>query len=264
MKLALFLGAAVAAITLAASAETTSRVIVRHGGHPDMNLDADNDGWLTRAEATAAADRMFEHMDVNHDGRLTPEDRQAMHEMHVRVDGPDVHIERGDAEDGERHVRIIRRGDSDIDDAEIEAEVERAMAEAHRSVEQAERQAHRAERRARAAEREAHDAERRTERQVIIIRGDGDEHEAEVLGAAPVPPLPPMPPHPPMFMMLVANSDEADTNGDGALSREEFRAQQLRFFDASDANGDCRIRFEAPPEPPQPPEPPAPPAPPRR
>ncbi|MBN8608751.1 MAG: hypothetical protein J0L81_17675 [Caulobacterales bacterium] len=67
-----------------------------------------------------------------------------------------------------------------------------------------------------------------------------------------------------MFMMLIANSDEADTNGDGGLSREEFRAQQLRFFDASDANGDRRIRFEAPPVAPEPPAPPAPPEPPRR
>ncbi|MBL8542623.1 MAG: hypothetical protein JNJ63_02340 [Hyphomonadaceae bacterium] len=259
MKLALFLGAAVTAVTLAAaSAETTSRVIVRHGGGPDINFDANNDGWLTRAEATAAADRAFEHMDVNHDGRLTAEDRQAMHEMHVRVDGPDVHIE--DDGHGERHVRVIRRGDSDIDDAEIEAEIERAMAEAHRGVEQAEREAHRAERHAREAEREARDAERHTERRVVIIRGDDDE-AADLPG---MPPMPPMPPHPPMFMMLVANSDEADTNGDGALSREEFRAQQLRFFDASDANSDGRIRFEAPPEPPQPPEPPEPPAPPRR
>ena len=49
-----------------------------------------------------------------------------------------------------------------------------------------------------------------------------------------------------MFMMLMANSDEMDTNHDGAISREEFRAQQLRFFDASDANGDGRIRFEPP------------------
>ena len=65
------------------------------------------------------------------------------------------------------------------------------------------------------------------------------------------------------FMMLIANSEEADRNGDGALSREEFVAQHLRFFDASDANGDGRVRFE-PPVPPTPPAPPAPPEPPRR
>ena len=78
--------------------------------------------------------------------------------------------------------------------------------------------------------------------------------------------------HPPMFMMIYANSGEADRNGDGALSKEEFVAQQLRFFDASDANGDGKIKFDPPamaepPEPPAPPAapvPPAPPQPPRR
>ncbi|MBK8542916.1 MAG: EF-hand domain-containing protein [Caulobacteraceae bacterium] len=66
------------------------------------------------------------------------------------------------------------------------------------------------------------------------------------------------------FMMLIANSEEADRDGDGALSREEFVAQHLRFFDASDANGDGRVRFEEPPRPPEPPAPPAPPEPLRR
>src|SRR5262249_61898789 len=73
--------------------------------------------------------------------------------------------------------------------------------------------------------------------------------------APPVPPIPPAP-----FMMLIANSEEADRNGDGALSREEFVAQHLRFFDASDANGDGRIRFDEPPVPPTPPVAPAAPA----
>ncbi len=259
MKFALYLGAAVAAVTLVAAAETSSQVIVRHSGHQDFNVDADNDGWLTRAEASAGADRMFEHMDANNDGRLTAEDREAMREMHIRSGGHDIRIE--DGEDGERHVRVIRRGD--VEDVEVEAEVERAMAEAHRHVERAEREARRAERRAHEAEREARDHAGREEHRIVIIRADDDDHHAEHLGVAPVPPAPPMPPHPPMFMMLIANSDEADANGDGALSREEFRAQQLRFFDASDANGDGRIRFAGPPQPPAPPTPPAPPAPPR-
>ena len=103
-------------------------------------------------------------------------------------------------------------------------------------------------------------------RQVIIrrdVRGD-DDH-------GPRPPHRPHPPHPPMFMMIIAHSEEADRNGDGALSKEEFVAQHLRFFDAADANGDGKIKFDPPPmmmmeppEPPQPPEPPAPPQPPRR
>jgi len=64
----------------------------------------------------------------------------------------------------------------------------------------------------------------------------------------------------------MANSDEYDRNHDGALSRDEFRAQQLAFFDASDGNHDGRVHFEPPPEapmPPMPPEPPQPPQPPR-
>ncbi len=77
-----------------------------------------------------------------------------------------------------------------------------------------------------------------------------------------------MPPHPPMFMMAFANSEESDLNGDGALSLDEFRAQHLRFFDASDANRDGRVRFSGPswdaPAPPAPPQAPEPPQPPRR
>jgi Ca2+-binding EF-hand superfamily protein len=34
---------------------------------------------------------------------------------------------------------------------------------------------------------------------------------------------------------------EADLNGDGALSAEEFVAQALRYFDAADVDGDGRI-----------------------
>ncbi len=95
-------------------------------------------------------------------------------------------------------------------------------------------------------------------REVIIhreVRKDGGRHHGGRGGH----------PRPPMFMMIFANSEEADRNGDNALSKEEFVAQQLRFFDAADANGDGKIKFDPPPmmEPPQPPEPPAPPAPPQ-
>lgn len=39
--------------------------------------DANNDGNLTKAEATAAAEARFAKMDVNNDGQLTKEDREA-------------------------------------------------------------------------------------------------------------------------------------------------------------------------------------------
>lgn len=284
MKLALTLGVAFTAITLAAAtADTThTRTIIRHGGVGELNLDADNDGWLTRAEASAAADRAFDQLDSNGDGRLTGEDRPAME--HARFIAPDIDVDIDvdladgavweDEDSGERRV-IIRRGEdlSAEDEARIEREVERAMAQAERAQASAERAQAAAERAAARAEaradrasrdavrraREAADeAERHVQRDVVVIRANGDEAIA---------PRAPHPPRPPMFMMLVANSDEADTNGDGAISREEFRTQHLRFFDASDANGDGRIRFEAPPAPPvapTAPTPPTPPTPPRR
>ncbi len=102
------------------------------------------------------------------------------------------------------------------------------------------------------------------DRQVIVrreVRKNGDDDDGDHV-------RPPHSPRPPMFMMIFANSEEADHNGDNALSKEEFVSQQLRFFDAADANGDGKIRFDPPPmmeppEPPQSPEPPAPPAPPQ-
>lgn len=109
-----------------------------------------------------------------------------------------------------------------------------------------------AERRARAAEQGAREAERDARRIEVLRGGPGSEVSIRV------PPLPPHPPHPPL-MMLLASTDEADADGDGAVSRTEFLALQLRFFDASDVNGDGRVRALQPPEPPTPPEAPIPP-----
>ena len=103
------------------------------------------------------------------------------------------------------------------------------------------------------------------DRTVIIRRGDGGGTWTREDGVtAPIAPVPPVPPVPPVFMFELGDESEADINGDGALSREEFRAQQLRFFDARDVNGDRRIRAPRPPEPPVAPEAPRPPEPPRR
>lgn len=236
MKLPLALGVAFAALSMAAYAQPRQEdhnVIVRHSGHEDFNIDANDDGWIDRQEAAAGADRIFDDMDSNHDGRLTSED----HVMHVA--DFDVDVEAPDG--GGQRVRVIRR-DHDGD--------------------------HEAPR----AEREER-GENHVERTVTIVRVEGgaqwEERDGDVEGVPavpPVPPLPPLPPHPPMFAMIFANSEEADLNGDGALSREEFRAQHMRFFDASDANNDGRVRYTPPPEPPvapSPPEPPQPPRPPR-
>lgn len=289
MKLSIALGVAAAALTVAAaSAQSSSRHVVIHGDSGSISrIDANEDGWVTRAEASSSFERIFADLDTNDDGKLDDEDRQ---EIHVDVDGPNVRIFRSGHGDGD--VRIITRDLDSATEARIEREVEEAVARAEEHAERAERDAERAERQAERiereveraverAEREAERAESRGERHVqrirdgdrniIIIRDNGEGGSWTSLeGVAPVPPMPPMPPLPPVppvpavpFMMLIANSEEADRNGDGALSREEFVAQHLRFFDASDANGDGRVRFD-PPTPPEPPTPPTPPEPPRR
>lgn len=256
MRLVLALGVALAATTVAAEAQ--NRVFIRHAGMGHMaDIDTNHDGWITRQEASAGADRMFADLDTNHDGKLDDSDRQAhVREFEMRMPGPGGP---GDADgplgagctrtvdppnatagqdrrvtivcnnDGRNEQRVfVTRGDDNDDDADAHAE---------------------------------HGGDRQVERQVIIRGPEGGP--PGVPSVPPIPPVPPMPPHPPMFMMFMSNSDEFDRNHDGALSREEFRAQQLRFFDAMDGNGDGRVRFEPPPEPPQPPAPPEPPQPPR-
>ncbi len=249
---AAFALAALGATSVAAYADQANRVVIRHHGGPMMDMDANQDGWLTRAEAAAGADRMFDHMDANHDGRLTEADHRAMHaDLDVRIEDPEGAPAPDDRNctrtaEGDR-VTVICNSD---DGGEGAQRVERRVIVRHddHAAPHAE-------------------AGRHVEREVTIItRGDDDDDDMAAPETPPVPPVPatpavprapmaPRPPHPPMFMMLLASSEEMDTNHDGAISREEFRAQQLRFFDASDANGDGRIRFD-PPAPPVPPTPP--------
>ncbi|MES1199061.1 MAG: hypothetical protein ABUS48_03685 [Pseudomonadota bacterium] len=209
MRTWLIAGLAITAGIGAAAAEqmqhrTEQRIIIRHGGMPgmDMNLDANHDGWVTRDEASAAADRMFADLDANHDGKLDETDHAAHHaEMEEHMDHGDLPAPPPEATGhGDHDVMIYRQ-------------------------------------------------ERRVE------GGDDGPDTA-------APGHPPHPPHPPMFMMMLMNHEEFDANHDNALSRDEFRTMQLRFFDAADGNGDHRIKFEPPPEPPMPPEPPAAPQPP--
>lgn len=192
--------------------------------HEMPRIDANQDGWVTRAEAAALAERVFAELDSNDDNKLDAADR-SRHQMF------ELHLDGGDGA-GQRIERRIERHIESSQGEHVEMHIEDGE--------------------------EAH-----VERRVIIRRGDGGEEELD-LPAPPHAPHPPHPPHaamaphppgPPMFMMLIANSEEADLNGDDALSLEEFRAQHLRFFDASDANGDGRVHFE-PPEAPEPPAPP--------
>ena len=256
MKFALAFVMALSATGVAAYAHEVNRIVIRHGGGPAMDMDGNRDGWLTRAEASAGADRMFAELDTNHDGRLTDADRPHEDDFDVELSGPEGlpavdesnctrTVEPAQGGHGQR-VTVICNGDDDAQGGERRVIIRRG-------------------------DHAAPHAEngRRVERDVTIIRRGDDEHDGIAPPAPPaapgtphamVAPLPPHPPHPPMFMMLMASSDEMDTNHDGAISRDEFRAQQLRFFDASDANGDGRIRFEPPPEPPVPPTPPVAPA----
>lgn len=291
MKLPIALGVALAALTVAgAAAQSSNRhVVISRSGGGDVNIDANDDGWITRAEASAAYERIFNDLDTNDDGKLDDSDRQHQR-VHVTGNAPAVHIFR-DGDGDRREVRVVTGDLSAEDEARIEAQVEAAMARAEAHLDRSERDRERAERHAERAERMAEQAERRAERiereveraveraerngehgdrHVVIIRTNGEDggswtslEGGDFDMVAPVPPIPPVPPVAP-FMMLIANSDEADLNGDGALSLEEFRNQHLRFFDASDANGDGRVRFEEPPAPPTPPVAPTPPEPPRR
>ena len=282
MKYALILGAAASALALTASAQPAPpHVMMMHHGGMDLNVDANHDGWISRAEASAAADRMFDEQDTNHDGRLTPQDRPVWHDAgdHVMAIPDDANCQSTNtngrvtvicrAEDGPgQHAALPAPDDRNCQtNTEDQGQGRRRVTVTCQDEEEhADNGARQVERRViitrdgdgGAAAPQVEHGEQRTETEVII-RNDGDVAEAPQPPEAPAAPRPPHPPHAPMLMMLFANSEEADTNHDGVLSRDEFRAQQLRFFDASDANHDGRIRFEPPPMPPAPPAPPEPP-----
>ncbi|QIK97283.1 hypothetical protein G7076_11080 [Sphingomonas sp. HDW15A] len=57
---------------------------MRGPGMMMRRADADKDGRVTLAEAQAAAVRHFDMVDVNHDGRITPEERQQMRQQRMQ------------------------------------------------------------------------------------------------------------------------------------------------------------------------------------
>lgn len=228
-RVLLLAGAAFAAVAIGAYAHAEERQerrevrIERHMG--DMReriarVDANTDGFINRAEAQAEAERMFDELDGDHNGKLDAADHAGgMHVMVQRMgDGP-----------GHGHGHHHGHGDDENVTVRSSESGGQTVIERH---------------------------------EVRIEHGDGHHGEHGPHGGAG--PMPPRPPHPPMAMMLFMHSEEADRNGDGALSKQEFVTQQLRYFDAADANGDGKIKFDMPPAPPAPPEPPAPPQPPRR
>jgi EF hand len=242
MRLILALGAAAAATTMIAYAQTEDRternvVYIHHGGQ--ISIDADDDGWISRAESSAAADRVFAEFDRNDDGRLDEADRPPMPELEVHMDGPHG---AGDGDNCTRTETEVNGGRQATIVCEDEHE-DSANGERHTDTRR-------------------HVRVETSDGRVMVQRegGDGDPMVAPV---PPIPPVPPLPPEP-MFMMMLGEDSEADLNSDGAISQDEFRNMQLRLFDAHDVNGDGRVRAHRPPEPPTPPEPPAPPTPPAR
>jgi hypothetical protein len=83
-------------------------------------IDANTDGFVTRAEIQAQTERMFDEMDTNDDGKLDSTDRAARIERRVerrviRKDGKetveeDVTIEHGGPVNGERRI-IVHKSD---------------------------------------------------------------------------------------------------------------------------------------------------------
>ena len=66
-----------AAFTGSAFAQTGQPAPVPGPGMGMMRADSDGDGVVTRAEATAQADAQFAAMDVDHDGKVTGDERRA-------------------------------------------------------------------------------------------------------------------------------------------------------------------------------------------
>ncbi len=75
MRVALALGVAFTAMTAVAFAQSERVVIRHHGGPPHVEMDANDDGWISRDEASAGATRVFADLDRNDDGRLTDADQ---------------------------------------------------------------------------------------------------------------------------------------------------------------------------------------------
>lgn len=78
-------------VAATALAGLSGAVLAQEAPGARPNADADGNRILTRAEATAHAEAMFSRMDVNGDGRLSPEDREAGRErrageMFARMD----------------------------------------------------------------------------------------------------------------------------------------------------------------------------------
>lgn len=182
--------AAIALTGATAVAAQTALPVVGERARPDAN----GDGTLTRAEATAHAEAQFERMDANNDGRVTPEDRAAGQER--------------------RRIETFARMDADNNGAITRAEWDRA------GEAMAERRAGRGERREAAGRAEGSREARgrggrrgqmgRTMMARADANSDGAIDRSEFVAAA------------------TARFDRLDADRDGSVSPAERQAQRGR------------------------------------
>ena len=144
-----------------------------------MEMDANHDGWLTRAEASAGADRMFDQLDTNHDGRLTDADRPHMQTSDAEIGPHGTHVAPDDgnctrtaeaAPVGMIRVTIICNGDDRRRRRRQRVERSIIVRPGDHAAPHAEAGGH-------------------VEREVTIIHRDGDDDDDM---AAPEPPAAPM------------------------------------------------------------------------
>lgn len=223
---------ALAAAGVAAIADTPPAGAPRAERHRMGDIDANKDGFLTRDEVRAQTERMFDHMDTNDDGKIDSNDRGRFERRIV-----EKHVDRKDG-------KAKWKGKDDV-----EKEIDELIIEHGGTPGDGERRVIVIEREERGGEGDRHVIVRRHGPGGEDGPGRGHGPRVHVMGGG-------------MPFMMMMHSDEADTNRDGALSKQEMVTQHLRFFDAADANGDGKVKFD-PPTPPTAPTPPAPPAPPR-
>lgn len=172
---------------------------------PGMDkVDTDDNGEISRAEATAASDAMFFRMDANDDGKIDEADREA------------------------RKRKMFDEIDANRDGKVTEAEMT-----AHREARMAERAERRGEKRGDRFARIDTDGDNALSFEEFGSAGEkmrgegrrGGKHHEGRRG------------HGGGKMMMRM----ADTNNDGAVSAEEARAAALAHFDKMDSDGNAVV-----------------------
>ncbi|AMO71831.1 hypothetical protein AZE99_08190 [Sphingorhabdus sp. M41] len=183
-------------------------IAVAAPGDRGMRADTNADGAISRAELTASLNTRFAKMDVNGDGQLSKEDREAR-----RADRS--------AKRGERFAKADTNGDGELTQAEMEAarsarraeRFARADKDGNGKLSQEEAQAMHGKRGDRGMRGKGH---KRGGHGMAMMRnadtnGDQKISQAEFTAAA------------------LARFDKADTNNDGKLTKEERQAARAAY-----------------------------------